>query len=287
MLTTLTKFQSRRWFVQEISRLFAQVCVRHEFIGSLLLGLKSNLAAQRKTTGIMNVSTSCALCAKPRISKKKELSENKLVCHDILGRWLSHILCPHHTSQAHVGLFIFAIPKLASLFRLLVFLVFCLFSWSSALSCTHTWISRYWWHYELRWNIGAMPVQCDMSLDQWLVYIDCRWLVNEAYVNVHFGSLSLCCSDSPLCGPPQCKASGWSRWKRGLHLPQWAPERVGWTRRREWRRWWEHNHQRCVRHTVTLKCCTVPKQNCLLEVDRLWFFNANTDYWMTKKADTD
>ncbi|XP_024240636.1 mitochondrial ribosome-associated GTPase 2 isoform X2 [Oncorhynchus tshawytscha] len=81
MLTILTRFQSRRWFVQEISRLFAQVCVRHEFIGSLLLGLKSNLAAQRKTTGIMNVSTSCALCAKPRISKKKELSEKKLTRH--------------------------------------------------------------------------------------------------------------------------------------------------------------------------------------------------------------
>ncbi|XP_041713732.1 mitochondrial ribosome-associated GTPase 2 [Coregonus clupeaformis] len=82
MLTTLTKFQSRRWFVREINRIFAQVCVRNELNGSLLLGLRSNFAAQRKTTGIRNyVTTSCALCAKPRISKKKELSEKKLTRH--------------------------------------------------------------------------------------------------------------------------------------------------------------------------------------------------------------
>ncbi|CAB1329365.1 unnamed protein product, partial [Coregonus sp. 'balchen'] len=82
MLTILTKVQSRGWFVQEISRIFAHVCFRNEVNCSWLIGLRSHLAAQRKTTGIRNVTTSSALCAKPRgNSQKKELSEKKLTRH--------------------------------------------------------------------------------------------------------------------------------------------------------------------------------------------------------------
>uniref|UniRef100_A0A3P8YL84 Mitochondrial ribosome-associated GTPase 2 n=1 Tax=Esox lucius TaxID=8010 RepID=A0A3P8YL84_ESOLU len=75
MLNTFAKVQKQRWLVQEMSRIFAQVCVKNELKASWL-------AAQRVTNVIRNFATSCPVCAQPRgITKKKELSEKKLTRH--------------------------------------------------------------------------------------------------------------------------------------------------------------------------------------------------------------
>uniref|UniRef100_A0A8C8F276 DUF218 domain-containing protein n=1 Tax=Oncorhynchus tshawytscha TaxID=74940 RepID=A0A8C8F276_ONCTS len=71
MLTILSKVRSRRWLVQEISRIFAHVCFRNEVKGSWLTGLRSHLAAQREKTGIRKVTSSCAQISKRNNCQKK------------------------------------------------------------------------------------------------------------------------------------------------------------------------------------------------------------------------